>query len=295
MPIASLARRSALLRRRSAWLALPALLIAVALTRASAGQEDQPRPVETQYRAAFEAGDRAALATLWREQPGQVLFVIDSDLEASLSVWEEATGEPDHDRIAALHARALFGAEVAAEVRGNPILRDYASAFVGWTDVQKLDFRAGQAAFGRARTALRDGQAEAGLAAAVECRERALALGDWWGTAMGLQAEASALRSLDRHDEALAAGTRARQLYVQLGLENSALGTALGCVDSAIALERWSRARALADDCARTLASIGETEQLIRTLALRARAEEGLGLTEVAAATRAEADGLAGR
>ena len=251
-------------------------------------------PVTASYRALHEAGDREGLAALWREHPGRVLVTIDADLEASLSLWESSPEEPDQEAIAALHARALFGAEVAAQARGNPILRDYASSFVGWTDVQKLDFRAGQAAFGRAAQALREGDLEVALAGARECRERALPLGDWWGTAMGLEFEAAALRGLGRHDEALAAGIRGRQIYHQLGLSSSALGCALGALDSAISLERWQRAHALADDCIRAAAASGDRDRRAALLGQRAVIEDELGWAERAAATRAEREALGG-
>ncbi|QDU67805.1 hypothetical protein [Engelhardtia mirabilis] len=250
------------------------------------------KAVTEAYHGFFEARDREGLADLWRANPGRVLVTIDADLEASLRLWEQSPEEPDRAGIAELHARALFGAEVAAEARGNSILRDYASAFVGWTDVQKLDFRAGQAAFGRAAQALRGGDAEVALAAAQECRERALPLGDWWGTAMGLEFEAAALRTLGRHEEALAAGVRARQIYHQLGLGSSALGCALGALESAISLERWQRAHALCDDCVHAVAAAGDRARQAALLGQRAAIEDELGLTERAAATRAEADAL---
>ncbi len=201
----------------------------------------------TRYEQAVEARDREALAALWRERPDSILGLFDSDLELSLSVWEESPDSPDRERIDALHQRALVAASLASEVTGRGIFADYASSFVGWTDEQKRSFRAGQQAFGAARDALRSGDAEAALGFSVECRERALSLGDWWGTAMGLSVEAGALLRLDRHEDALASASRGRLIYSQLGLVSSEFQCLISMVEACEALDRPRRALAALD------------------------------------------------
>lgn len=212
---------------------------------------------QTRYEQAVEARDREALAALWRERPDAILGLFDSDLERSLSVWEQSPDSPDRERIAALHQRALFAASLASEVTGRGIFADYASSFVGWTDEQKRSFRAGQRAFGAALDALRSGDAEAALASAVECRERALPLGDWWGTAMGLSVEAGALARLERHEEALASASRGRLIYSQLGLVSSEFQCLMSMVEACEALVRPRRALAALDAA---IALVGESD-----------------------------------
>ena len=63
---------------------------------------------------------------------------------------------------------------------------------------------------GRAGKALKEGKGEDALRAARECTARALPLGDWWGTAMGLSAEGRALAMLGKHEESLAQASQAR-------------------------------------------------------------------------------------
>ncbi|MEO0652632.1 MAG: hypothetical protein AAFZ65_18310 [Planctomycetota bacterium] len=209
-------------------------------------QEEAQDP-RSRYAQAASARDAQALRALFTEQPGLILFLFDGDLEGSLSVWEDAAGEPDPEalaRIAELHGRALFAARMATEVTGRPIFVDYATSFVGWNDEQKRSFRGGQKAFGQAREALQGQNFERALAHAVECRERAMPLGDWWGSAMGLDAEANALAALDRMDEALMAASQARLLWNQLGLAGNEIRSLLLMADASETLERPHRAHA---------------------------------------------------
>lgn len=206
-------------------------------------QDERPNPM-ARYQALAEARDREGLAELWGSMPSSILPIFDGDLEGALATWEESPDAPDQERIDALLARAVFAAEVASEVTGRPIFVDYATSFAGWDTEQKRSFRAGQKAFGAAARALGEGNAEAALAAAVECHTLALPLGDWWGAAMGLDAEGRSLLALERPAEALTPASRARLLYSQLGLSGSELGSTILVADCCEALERWGRARA---------------------------------------------------
>jgi len=200
-------------------------------------------PFVTAYHEACVAGDREALAELWRAEPGRILPTFDADLEAGLATWEESPDDPDTAAIAALYDRALWAAEVASDVTGHPIFADYASSFVGWDTDQKRRFRKGQQAYGRAMGALRESRLDEALAAGRECKELALPLGDWWGSAMGYTAEAMALARLERWDEALVAAGQGRNLYRDLGLRGSEYQNARILADGAFALGRTIRAR----------------------------------------------------
>jgi hypothetical protein len=196
----------------------PALALALALTSAvpaSARQDDQ---VRNDFVGLFEGREKEGLLELWRANPGAILVTIDADLEGALAEWEKRPDAPDAAAIAERHERALWGAQAASELTGNPIFADYAASFVGWDAEQKRSFRAGQKAFGAARRALAGGDAGAALAAARDCVGRAGPLGDWWGLAMGLQAEGEALARQGEHAGAALSLARARQVNHDLGL-----------------------------------------------------------------------------
>lgn len=246
------------------------------------------------YHAAFESRDADALGALWVAEPGRVLVTIDADLEASLSVWEASPEEPDQEAIDGLLERALFGAEVASAALGEPIFADYASSFAGWTPEQKRQFRAGQKAYGDSRRAGGAGELDASLAKARECVKCAEPLGDWWGTAMGLLAEAQALQSLERPQEALVAASRARLLYHQLGLSSSEVGALQLQTLAALAADRPLRARASANAMLALFGEDGPAAGRAAAYALRAQSERDLGLAEAAAESTAAAQRLAG-
>jgi hypothetical protein len=246
------------------------------------------------YHAAFEARDADALGALWASDPGRVLVTIDADLEASLSVWEANSEDPDQASIDGLLERAQFGAEVASSTLGEPIFADYASSFAGWTPEQKRQFRAGQKAYGDSRRAGGAGELETSLAKARECVQCAEPLGDWWGTAMGLLAEAQALQSLERPQEALVAASRARLLYHQLGLGSSEVGALQLQTLAALAADRPLRARSSANAMLALFGEDGPPAGRAAAYALRAQAERSLGLEEAAAESAAAAQRLAG-
>jgi len=264
----------------------PALLLATLLSYSAV-----PFPQDAlaeRYHAAFGATDEGALAELWRAHPSRILATIDGDLEGSLAAWEANPKDPDTETIAEMHARATWSARIASEVTGRPIFVDYATAFVGWDAEQKKQFRGGQQAYGRARGALKSGNAKAALASARECRSLALPLGDWWGTAMGFSGEGQAFAALGQHAAALTAFSQARLYYAQLGLTGSELAQVSGMVEALVALERWPRARATADAGVQLARVLGRAEAVAEHLRHRARAEKALGDLAAAEATEAE-------
>ncbi len=181
-----------------------------------------PRAQELDLRQRFiacaERGDAEACRKLWREHPYEVLGTIDEDLEGSLALWEKERDKTDPAALAALHRRALWGAELASEVFHTPIFHDYASSFVGWSDEQKANFRAGQRAHAEARGALKKGDFKLAAEKGRACRELALPLGDWWGTCMGLAVEGVALAADKQDAEASQLLSQANVLYRDLGL-----------------------------------------------------------------------------
>ncbi len=210
-----------------------------------------------QYHALVAAKDTAGLIALWKANEGRVLGTIDRDLEGSLALWEAAQGEPGtpevaldaetQAKIAAMHARATFGAQAASEAFGRPIFQDYTASFLSWSTGDKRNFRAGQAAFGAARKAMREDALEIAREQGELCSQLALPLGDWWGYAMGLGASGNAKLALGDLEGALGDLSRARLFDQALGLGRSELGDLDGMLRCLEGLERWSRAKVVLD------------------------------------------------
>jgi hypothetical protein len=225
-------------------LLIPLLLLSLQTPAAPA-----PAPAKSgkEMRAQFFelAGkkDHDACLALWKANPGAVLPSIDADLEGSLKAREKSS-EPNMNTILDMHARALWGAQIAFEASGDPMILDYASSFVGWNDEQRKSFREGQAAFRTAMTALKGGDAKAALAAGQQCLDLASELGDWWGTAMGYDAIAASQKSLGALDKALEAAGHARAIYHSLALEGDEYEAATSMVDLCVTAKRIPRGKA---------------------------------------------------
>jgi tetratricopeptide (TPR) repeat protein len=270
------------------------ILIATVLTAATCStptiplQDTRRERVVEEYRRLGDARDGDGLRALWKANPDLVLVTIDADLEGGLALWEEAVEAPPTERIAHLHERALFAALAASEALAQPILADYAASFVGWNDLEKLNFRAGQALYARALGELEAGDFEVALAAARETRDRAAPLGDWWGTAMGYSAEGRALQGAGLSEHALAAYGIARLLYHDLGLRWNELEVLSRMVSVLRSVERWPRARVAAQaglELARRFEHGEEVRELLRA---RAQIERRMGLEQEAQASEAE-------
>jgi tetratricopeptide (TPR) repeat protein len=217
------------------------------------------KEVRKQFVELAAKKDQDALVALWKANPGIVLPVIDADLEGSLKE-QETSAAPDMQKVKALHARALFGAECARIATGHPILCDYAASFVGWNSEQKRQFRDGQKVCRAATEALAKGDQAAALVKGRECVERASALGDWWGAAMGYDAVGRAAQALGGLDDALTALTQARILNHDLGLLDAEYRELVLLVDLCIAAGRWQRALACVRDAQALARALGDAE-----------------------------------
>jgi hypothetical protein len=254
-------------------LAIAALLVIAALPRATtaqteAGESESPSAAD-RYEALSASRDHAGLVALWAELPDAAVQVIDRDLEGSLALWEEE-GEAKRSEIDALIARAVRGAEAATEATGRRRILDYVTSFAGWTTEQKATFRAGQSACGEGRRALAADDAPAALERGRACRTFAEPLGDWWGTAMGLHVEGSALAAADDDDGAASALARGRLIYRELGLTSSALRIEVELVPILTRLGRGPRAQAMIHDGIATAERLGLDEVAARFRELEA-------------------------
>lgn len=247
--------------------------------------------IKAKFEELYTKKDRAGCLALWKENPEFVLPTIDADLEGSLRVYEGG-GEPDMKKIDALHKRALWGAEIAVEATGHPILLDYASSFVGWNKDQRSLFRAGQAVYKKSVDAAAKGDHKMALEAGRECVDRASALGDWWGAAMGYEATGQAQQALSDFDNALVAFSRARILNHDLGLTSDEYTNLRSMIDMCYAVERWQRGLAALNQALETARKAGNKEALVEFLQRRATFEEKLGDKAAAEASRKEASGL---
>ena len=246
--------RSISLPRLASGLLLATLITAVAAPLAA--QDGKPAKPKDRYVALSAAGDPAGLVKLFQEVPHQIIPIIDSDLEGALGMYEKE-GEAKRKEIDALISRAVAGAHAAVEATGQRRILDYVTSFAGWTDDQKKQFRRGQKAFGAAIQGIRSKDFDTALAKGRECRELAEPLGDWWGTAMGLQAEGMALAGHGKMEEAVTALSRSRLIYRELNLISSALRIEGDLADKLITLGRIPRAKAMISDGKKTAEKLG--------------------------------------
>ena len=271
---------------------LTSLLLSLTPAAPPTPPQSQREKVTARYHELAAAGDAEGLGELWKKNVGLVLQTIDADLEGGLALWEKSPEEPPQAEIDALFQRALFGATAATKALDQPIFLDYACSFVGWDDAQRHAFRAGQQLYGRALQELKDKNYEVATEAANETVERAVTLGDWWGTAMGYGAKGEALRGMGWFEDALVAFGMARQINRALGLQYSEYRNLRGMMVCARALERPLRAHVAAEAVLEYARAFGEQQVVRETLEVRMALEKALGREEAAAKTAAELEAL---
>ena len=258
------------------------MLLPLCLVLASAAPAPAPLPladakeVRKQFVELAGKKDKDALVALWKANPGLVLPTIDRDLEGSLAAMEKGE-KPDAAKVKEQQQRALFGAECAVLATGHPILLDYASSFVGWNEAQKRQFRDGQKVFKASMDALEKKDFAAAAAKGRECIERASALGDWWGTAMGYDALGRAQQAQGGLDDALTALSQARLINHDLGLLGDELEELALMADLCVAGERWPRGAASAHLASELAKGLGQAEAAKKLAETEARCRAKLG------------------
>jgi hypothetical protein len=221
----------------------------------------QPQASTRERFVLFHAAkDEAGCEKLWRENPGEVLYAIDEDLEGSLATWEKSPEKPDASAIAAQQERAIWGARLATRASGHPIFFDYASSFAGLTEPGKRDFRAGQRAHGASRGALKAKDFATAEAEARKCIALAAPLGDWWGHAMGLAALGDALAAAGKHADAVAPLGEAALIYRDLQLAGAELAALRTLAKSLTALDAKLRAKAVLERAIAIAKAAGEAK-----------------------------------
>jgi tetratricopeptide (TPR) repeat protein len=205
----------------------PILLLAVAPSLSAPIHPAQEPDVRARFVELADKGDRDGVVALWKAHPGDVLGVIDADLEGSLAAKEQGA-KRDASEVVAQQRRALFGADCALAAGVDPLLADYVSAFAGFDEAAERQFRGGQKAFGEARAALKKKDGKAALAAARDCLAKASPLGDWWGAQMGHAGSARAHELLGDARAALESWSIARDLAHDLQLFGDELQSLAG-------------------------------------------------------------------
>jgi hypothetical protein len=270
---------------------LPILLATALLARPA----DVVRPedaVRARFQALHEKGDREGCTALWREKPALVLPTIEQDLDEALAK-KTAAKDPDPAGARGLEGRALWGARIAGETLGAPLIADLAATRVGWNE-KDLGFHKDELAIHeKARSWLEKGENKRAQEAAHEAANRAVALGDWHGAAVAYETSAIASQGLSEFDDALLAWMQARVLFRELGLADREIACLRGALDMCFTLERIWRGRELADQAVASARSLGDRAAQGEFLLRRAGFEEKLGLTVQAEASRLEAQNLA--
>ena len=222
-----------------------------------AGAQQKPKSeAHLSFETFDKASDQNAIIKLFRNNPGEVAFIMDSYLEGALALFEQA-GHAENDQIEALFAHGLRAAFAADEAFGRRIFSDYASSFAGWDDAQKKQFRSGQAFYGEARTALEEQRYEDAIIAAEGSFGAADPLGDWWGVAVSLAVIGTAQEQLNRKQEALNAYSRARLLFQNFGMMDDLLSTEVAMTRLLKELGRAPRAQATANSAEKLAIILG--------------------------------------
>jgi hypothetical protein len=247
--------------------------------------------VRARFQTLHVKNDREGCAALWREKPSLALPTIERDLDEALELREKAK-EPDVAAIRALEERAGWGARIAREALGAPLIADLAFARAGWTERDRKLFRDERAIHARALAWIEKGENRNGLEAAQETVTRALALGDWHGAAMGYETSAIAHQALSAIDDAIVAWSQARVIYRELALANNEYVCLRNVLDMCYAADRTSRGREAADQAIVLARARGDRTAEAEFLVRRAGFEEKLGLRTEAEATRKAAQAL---
>ena len=265
----------------------PALTLVAASEKPGEKFEELVTPVISDPGSEGAAKAFDGIVQLWREQPYQALYVIDSYLEGSLKIVE---GEaPDEGKVMTMHQKALVGARAADKAFDTVIFADYASSFVGWTKPQQSQFRAGQRAFKDARVALKANDYAKALEHARGCIDAAKPLGDWWGTAMGYAVMGSAQKELGDFESALTSLSMARLINQQLRLAGAEMNCLVQMLTLSRKIGRLSRARAVCDRGATLAKRMGNQEREVWFLEKGADVAFELGLLREAEELKATA------
>lgn len=263
--------------------------ILLAVPSANVWAQGKGPNLKQQFEKLDTAGKHDEIVSLWKENPFQVLYIIDSYLEGSLKLYEEAAGnpdgKPDEKAVQAMHDRAHRGALAADAAFGRSIFSDYTCSFIGWDAAQKKDFRAGQKAFGAGRKAMKAKDYAKALDEGRRCLELAQPLGDWWGTAMGLTCMAEAHENLGQKKAAITAYGSARLIHHNLGLAGSEYRNLMAMARILEELGQISRALNSVDRALELGEKLGDSKNVVKLLEAKVRVLEKSGNSEAAKKT----------
>ena len=146
----------------------------------------------------------------------------------------------------------------------------------------------------RAMAELKKEEVDLAFEAGKETVERASALGDWWGTAMGYGAMGSAAQGRGQFEDALLAFSMARQINNALGLFSSEYRSLKGMLTMSVAMESHYRALACAGDLANMAETFGDSKTLKSSLETKGKLERQLGMAAEAAKTAERLSAIGG-
>jgi tetratricopeptide (TPR) repeat protein len=251
----------------------------------------QDAAVSTRFRALFDKNDRDGCAALWREKPSLALATIEEELDLASALRAKAK-DADTTEIVAHERRASWGAAIARDALGAPLIADFAAARIGWTERERGYSNDERAIHERAKAFLEKGENRQGIEAAQEAAVRALQLGDWHAAALAYETCAIGDQAVSAFDDALVAWNQARVLHRELRLADREIACLRGALDLCFATERPSRGREIATQAAVAAHAVGDRKSEVEFLNRRAGFEEKLGLGAEAAASRKEAKEL---
>jgi tetratricopeptide (TPR) repeat protein len=182
---------------------------------AAAPMTEEPPSLDQLFEEALAKQDEDAITASFRDRPFEVILLVDGYLEAWLSNVEGKAEKPvakpeellDRGLLAAKHADRVF--------EGDAYTR-YASAWKGWSEKQRKQFRAGQEEFYGGRALQKEKEYDDAKARYERSLEIASPLGDLWGIAQAHQALGDLAIGRDDLEVAIRHHTEAAKIFGSL-------------------------------------------------------------------------------
>lgn len=220
---------------------IPVLIIGCSVIAVNTSYAQDKPSTKMIFETLDQKGEKESIVTLFKENPADAVFVMDSYLEGALALYEE--GSASDIEIQSMFEQGLRAAKAADTAFNRRIFTDYAASFSGWNDSQKKQFRKGQKLYKEARKALSQKELEKALLIAEESRMASEPIGDWWGAAAAMALTGAAQRQLGNNQAALDSFGRARIIFQAFGMEKKLISTEIEMGRTLIKLQANLRAK----------------------------------------------------
>lgn len=177
----------------------------------------------------LDDGDRELITQTFRRHPELVLPFFDRYLEKGLKLIADKANYEDSMKEL---RRGVKFAQIATDAWRDPIFAEYAANFASWNEVERTNFRAGQAAFGAGARAMKAGKPAEAREHFQNSMNLAEPLGDAWGMQMAMAGLAQAALALQDWQAANDASLKAMDIAGRLQLRSDEIEQILICVEA---------------------------------------------------------------